>query len=135
MPLFIWKPSYQLGVPELDNDHRHLVGLVNELYEAMKVGHGYELINALIDQLLAYADQHFANEEGFMRACGYPYIEAHIREHQEFREKIGEMDRERRAGELLPSAELMDFLCTWLRTHVFESDKDLGVFIKKQVRE
>ena len=130
MPLFIWKPSYQLDIPELDNDHRHLIGLVNELFEAMKEGHGYELINSLIDQLLEYTDKHFANEEGFMRACNYPYIEAHIREHREFREKVGEMDRERRAGELLPSAELMDFLCTWLRTHVFESDKDLGAFIK-----
>lgn len=135
VPLFIWKPSYLLDIPEIDNDHRHLVGLVNELYEAMKTGHGYEQVNALLDQLLAYADEHFANEEGFMRACNYPQIQAHILEHQEFRDKVGEMDRERRAGESLPSTELMDFLCSWLRTHVFDSDKEFGTYMKRHGRD
>jgi hemerythrin-like metal-binding protein len=131
MPLFIWKPSYDLGVAEIDLDHRHLVGLINELYEAMKVGHGYELINHLIDQLLEYTREHFANEEGFMRASGYPYLEPHVREHQEFRDKIEALDRGRRAGQLLPSSELLSFLCDWLRTHILDSDKDFGTFLKR----
>ena len=132
MPLFIWKPSYEIGVLELDHDHRHLVGLINELYEAMKVGHGYELINQLIDRLLTYAAEHFNTEEGFMRANNYPYFEAHVREHDEFRTRIGEMDRNRREGQLLPSTEMLNFLCDWLKTHILESDKDVGRFIKRQ---
>lgn len=132
MPLFIWKPSYEIGVLEIDHDHRHLVGLINELYEAMKVGHGYELINPLIDRLLAYAAEHFDTEEGFMRASNYPYLEAHVREHDEFRARIGDMDRNRGEGQLLPSTEMLSFLCDWLKTHILESDKDVGRFIKRQ---
>lgn len=132
MPLFIWKPSYEIGVLELDHDHRQLVGLINELYEAMKIGHGYELINQLIDRLLKYSAEHFANEEGFMRASNYPHLEAHAREHDEFRSRIGEMDRDRREGQLLPSTEMLSFLCDWLKTHILESDKDVGRFIKRK---
>ena len=134
MPLFIWKPSYELGIVEIDHDHRHLVGLINELYEAMKIGHGYELISHLIDQLLEYAEQHFKNEEGFMRSCHYPHLEAHVREHQELQEKLGEMSRDRQQGKLPPSTELLEFLCMWLRTHILDSDKELGQFIKRQAR-
>lgn len=135
MSLFIWKPSYELGILEIDQDHRYLVGLINELYEAMKVGHGYELINHLIDQLLEYALNHFETEEGFMRASNYPYLAAHVREHQGFREKVMAMDQCRRQGQTLPSTEMMEFLCEWLRTHVLDSDKDLGLFLKRQGRK
>jgi hemerythrin len=131
MPLFIWKPSYELGVVEIDHDHRHLVGLINELYEAMKIGHGYELTSHLIDELLAYALQHFENEEGFMRSCDYPDFETHVREHQDFQEKLDKMDLDRQQGKLLPSTELLEFLCAWLRTHILESDKELGKFMKR----
>ena len=135
MPLFIWKPSYEVGVPEVDHDHRQMVGLINELYEAMKIGHGYELISHHIDQLLLYAVEHFATEEGFMRASSYPYLEAHRQEHQEFRDKVDEMDQLRRQGRQLPSTEMLSFLRNWLQTHILESDKDFGLFIKRQHRE
>ena len=28
-----WKDSYVLGIPEIDNQHRHLIDVANELYE------------------------------------------------------------------------------------------------------
>jgi len=132
MPLFIWKRSYEIGIVEVDRQHRQLVGLINELYEAMKVGHGYELVSRLIDQLLAYAAEHLDDEEGFMRASSYPYLEAHVREHAEFRDRLAEMERGRCEGVMLPCTEMLDFLCGWLRVHILESDKDFGCFIKRQ---
>lgn len=134
MPLFIWKPSYDIGVPEIDYDHRQLVGLVNELYEAMKQGHGYEIVDEMIDRLLAYAQSHFATEEGFMRAARYPRLAVHQLEHERFCDEVTAMDARRRAGKLPPSAEMMEFLCEWLRGHVTTSDKEMGRYLRS-VRE
>ena len=130
MPLFLWKPSYEVGIPEIDYDHRHLVGLINQLYEAMKQGHGYELMSGMIDQLIEYTHQHFATEESFMRAKNYPHLAGHEAEHQQFRERVQLMDCQRRDGTPPPSAELLEFLCDWLRNHVTTFDKDLGKYLK-----
>jgi hemerythrin-like metal-binding protein len=131
MPLFIWKPSYEVGIAEIDHDHRMLVGMINELYEAMKEGRGYELINQTMEQLLAYVARHFATEESFMRASGYLALEYHEQEHRRFTTMLMEMDQRRRQGHAPSSVEMMTFLCDWLRDHVTSVDKDLGSFAKK----
>ena len=131
MPLFIWKPSYEVGITEIDHDHRMLVGMINELYEAMKEGRGYELINQTMDQLLDYVARHFATEESFMRASGYPALEHHEEEHRRFTAMLIEMEQRRRQGHSPSSVEMMTFLCDWLRDHVTSVDKDLGKFANK----
>lgn len=130
MPLFIWKPSYNLHIPEIDNDHRYLVGIINELYEAMKEGHGHELINLVIDRLLDYVDRHFQTEESFMRINHYPALESHELEHRRFCEQLREMDRQRRMGNKPSTIELMTFLCDWLRNHITATDKEFGQYLK-----
>lgn len=131
MPLFIWKPSYELGIPEIDLDHRQLVGLINELYEAMKQGQGYELMNQILDRLIDYVGKHFAAEEGFMRAAHYPGMFDHEKEHQQFRASILEMDMRRRAGNAPPSIELLTYLKNWLSNHVTTVDKELGRYLQR----
>jgi hemerythrin-like metal-binding protein len=130
MPLFIWKPSYETGIAEIDNDHRLLVGIINELYEAMKQGHGYEILTQTIDRLVDYANRHFEAEESFMRISRYPHQEAHVREHRLLQQKVEEMERERRASKGPSAAELLTFLCDWLRDHVTTVDKELGIYLK-----
>ena len=131
MPLFIWKPSYDLGIPEIDHDHRLLVGMINELYEAMKQGQGYELMNELLNRLIDYVGKHFETEEGFMRAGNYPGILEHEKEHQQFRANILGMDMRRRAGNAPPSIELLTYLRDWLGNHVTTTDKELGRYLKR----
>jgi hemerythrin-like metal-binding protein len=131
MPLFIWKPSYETGIAEIDHDHRLLVGIINELYEAMKSGHGYEILTQTIDRLVDYANRHFETEESFMRISHYPQQAAHEQEHRLLRQKVEEMERQRRANKGPSAVELLTFLCDWLRDHVTTADKELGVYLKK----
>lgn len=131
MPLFIWKPSYDTGIPEIDYDHRQLVGVINELYEAMTQNHGHEIVNQTLDRLLEYAQRHFDAEESFMRAGKYPHIAAHENEHQRFCDEVAAMDARRRAGKQPLSTEMMNFLCEWLRNHVTTTDKEMGRFLMR----
>ncbi|NJC87433.1 MAG: bacteriohemerythrin [Desulfuromonas sp.] len=131
MPLFIWKPSYEMGVPEIDLEHRQLVGTINELFEAMKTGQGREIMDQILDRLIDYAEKHFDNEESFMRAANYPGMPSHEQEHQRFRAHVLEMDMSRRAGKFPPSIELLTYLSDWLREHVTTADKEMGRHLKK----
>ena len=40
MPLFLWKKSYEIGIAENDTQHRNLVGIINELPDAMMTQKG-----------------------------------------------------------------------------------------------
>jgi hemerythrin len=42
--LFVWDDNYRTGVDEIDHDHKGLVNLINDLYEAMQDGSGGALL-------------------------------------------------------------------------------------------
>lgn len=133
MPLFIWKPSYNLGIAEIDLDHRQLVGIINELYEAMKEGRGRDLINQTVDRLIDYVGEHFDREESIMRAAGFPDLSNHESAHQGFRAAVLEMDMRRRTGGGPSAIELLTYLSDWLRDHLTSTDKELGRYLKRTV--
>jgi hemerythrin len=131
MSLFLWKPSYELGIPEIDADHRQLVSMINDLYTAIKAGHGAVFRGQTIDGLLDYVRRHFETEESFMRACRYPLLADHQQAHRIFQEELVAMDQSRRTGSSPSAIDLLTFLCNWMRDHVTTVDRELGVYLRK----
>jgi hemerythrin-like metal-binding protein len=130
MPLFIWKPSYELNVPEIDVQHRRLVGLINELYEAMKDARGQDVLNHILDELQEYIQKHFETEERCMKKHAYPELDAHKAEHLRLGSQVLELSELRHHENKIPTPELMSFLCTWLREHLAGTDKKFGQFLE-----
>ncbi len=131
MPLFIWKPSYELNVPEIDVQHRQLVGMINELYEAMKNGRGHEVVEHILTDLQSYIQQHFETEERYMKRHKYPDLEKHKLEHRKLENQVIELNRLRQDDHKISTPELMSFLCNWLRDHLAGTDKEFGEYLKK----
>ena len=52
--LFVWDQSYDTGIEEIDRDHRGLVKLINDLYEAMQDGSGGALLLPIFSALKHY---------------------------------------------------------------------------------
>jgi hemerythrin len=131
MPLFLWKKSYELKIPEIDMQHRRLVGLINELSDAMMIRKGQRTIPHILDELAEYVVLHFASEEKVMKEFNYPGIDEHVREHREFTKRVTvymqlyDQDRE------LNPKELLDFLCDWLRNHITVNDKAIAKHIRR----
>ena len=82
MALFQWKPEYSVGIERFDRQHRVLVGFLNELYEAMRAGHGRRALANVLNGLMVYTRTHFADEEEWMKRCGYPGFAEHKRKHE-----------------------------------------------------
>jgi hemerythrin len=131
MPLFVWKPSYELDIPEIDAQHRHLVGLINQLYDAMKVGQGQEILDHILGELQVYIKEHFETEERFMQQHHYPDFEKHREEHRKLGNQVYELNELRLYGSKISTPELMSFLSNWLRDHLAGTDKELGQYLKK----
>ncbi len=52
MPLIQWNESFSVNVVEIDKQHQKLVGMINDLYDAMHQGKGNDVLGKIIDGLI-----------------------------------------------------------------------------------
>ena len=131
MPLFFWKKSYEIKVPEIDMQHRRLVGLINELSDAMMVKQGHKSIQRVLAGLVDYIQVHFTTEEEAMQERKYPGLHEHRQEHLNLTSQVLDFKERYSLDNDLDSQEVLNFLCDWLKTHIIVSDKDFGTFIRR----
>ncbi len=132
MALFEWKESYSVGVKEIDSQHKMLVSRLNELFEAMRNREAHEVIADIVKGLADYVGVHFSFEESLMKKYGYPELLTHQKEHQAFAEKVGDFQVKHKAGHLMLSMEVMNFLKDWLKNHIMGTDKKYSAFFKSK---
>jgi hemerythrin len=127
MEFMTWTPDLSVGVKVLDDDHKKLIGIINQLHFGIMAGHKREILGAVLDQLVDYARLHFAREESLLARSDYPDLVAHKLEHQKFMAQIANV-RERyiTAPARSLDMELMILLSDWLVTHIEGTDKQYG---------
>ena len=126
MSLMTWTAAMSVGVPELDEDHRVLIRIINQLAENATAEDPAAVLRQCLYSLLRYAEFHFAREEKVMTACDFPGFSHHKQEHRAF---TGHMQRLAKAldeGET-PPAEVVDqdlliYLKDWLNHHILIED-------------
>ena len=118
-----WTDELSVGIEEIDEQHKVLAGLVNEMHEAIQQHHARDVVRPILDQLASYTKTHFVVEESLMRILNYPDYEPHKEEHDALISQIEELQQKLDAGKASVNFELMHFLKVWLTKHIMESDK------------
>ncbi|MFY9644458.1 MAG: bacteriohemerythrin [Terriglobales bacterium] len=127
MPLMTWNDKLSVGVNVIDDDHKKLVSLVNELYDGITAGKGKEALGKILDRLVDYTKVHFDREEQFFARTAYPAAAAHKQEHTDLTKQVLDVQAKYKRGEVLTlSLEVMNFLKNWLVNHIQGSDKKYG---------
>lgn len=123
--LIPWHEDYGLGLDQIDNQHRRLFILMNEVWEAILpfADSGIDTVSRLIRELENYARAHFAEEEAFMRDTAYPRLESHQKAHEAFLARIHKEKEALQEGSRV-SLDLLLFLRDWLISHVLVADRD-----------
>jgi hemerythrin len=129
MSFMSWQTDYQVGVAEIDNQHRRLVQMVNSLHEAMKSGTGKTLVPKVLNELVEYTVSHFSTEERFMQGARYPEYSLHKRQHEELTRQVLKIKAQVDGDSPVNTIEVMNFLKNWLVNHILGSDKKLGQYI------
>ncbi len=129
MPLMPWGPNFSVGMDSIDKQHQELVGMLNDLFDAMQQGQGKDAMGKILDGLISYTANHFAVEEAMFDKHGYPDTEAHKQQHKDLVAKVLDFQKEFKAGNATVSSELMLFLKEWLINHIAGSDKKYGPFL------
>lgn len=117
-----WNDSYSVKVRRLDDEHKQLFSIINQLHEGMKAGRGKDVMQNVLNQLLCYTEQHFTDEEALLRLTEYAWINAHTALHQQFVNKIKSLRQDFQSGATPISVEMLEFLRNWLAQHVMGTD-------------
>jgi hemerythrin-like metal-binding protein len=129
--VFRWLSDYEVGVPEIDREHQGLFAIAERFHLALREGHGKQVLESHLDQLLDYACHHLAHEEALMQKIVYPHYREHCRQHEDLRIRLDELKERASAGEVSMTIEVMQFIMEWLKCHTTTSDRRIGSYMRK----
>jgi hemerythrin len=123
--LIAWGPDLELGLPEIDAQHKSLVDLANRLHSAlMKSKNGEETARA-VAELFAYSATHFADEETYFARYNIASLTEHAASHAAFTERSVEFEERLASGDPAQTAEILAYLVSWIKHHIGREDREL----------
>ena len=126
-----WKNKYSVSVTSIDDQHKQLVNLINELNNAMLYEKGRDKISQIIKGLVDYTVFHFDYEEGLLKKNGYTDFDNHKKIHTKFIDAIKDFQNDFEYNEKELSKEVMDFLKRWLIEHIMGTDQKYSELLVK----
>ncbi|MDR0876472.1 MAG: bacteriohemerythrin [Treponema sp.] len=128
-----WSPTFSVGVKLIDDQHRELLDLTNDLFNHCVGDEKSEraYFESVIGKAVQYIRGHFSTEEKIMIATNYPGYKDHKRAHDTFVLQVIEQARsfeEKRSFTLLAFTR---YLKDWILTHIAVVDKEYVEYFKK----
>ena len=122
MALKQWTQDLETGIPEIDEQHRLIIGYINDVDDVAKSGNE-EKLGEVLQALLEFSITHFDYEEELMEKAGYPFLKAHKMMHETCMKRLADIrTRAMNKEDIIP--ELKTFLESYLSNHVVNSDHD-----------
>lgn len=120
----LWSSSLEIGIRQIDLQHRELVEIINDLELVHTSGVGTPTLEDVLSRLKAYALFHFNEEETLaVNIAAEPmHTAGHIAEHREFAAKLSAF----RVDQPEAVADLMHYLQSWLPRHILQTDRQLA---------
>ncbi len=124
--MFNWNDDYSVGIQEIDDQHKHLLSIGQELMGLIKNHSSDDLYDDVVDaieRMRDYTVYHFRAEEQMMIDAGYADFDAHKEEHDDMIGKLGDIDlSELDHNQTEFVMDLMKFLSKWIMNHIIGSD-------------
>lgn len=123
MSVIAWTEDLGVGVEHLDEHHKRLINLLNQLGMAVQAGDAQEVTGLVLGELIRYVFYHFGEEERLMEDAGYDDLPAHRQSHRIMAEHVRQLERDYdRDPAGVAAATLYEFLADWLVHHIRSED-------------
>ena len=131
MPIIKWSEDLQIGIDGIDEQHRYLINIINELHLVVEYDSGNEIILPLIEKLRKHADTHFGAEEALLEEHDFPGKVDHAQEHDDFTAKLDELKSQYESSNLL-TINIRNFLLSWFFHHIRINDMEYKLFLEQK---
>ena len=131
-----WNDFYLTGIEMIDDQHKHLVELTNQLFQACLLGgNTLDLVfRDTMSRLVEYVRMHFSTEVAMLQRINYPELAAHKFEHDSFIQRVLQATRNYRDEKFVPN-KFVRFLRDWVHSHIAHSDRLYASFIEEQMKK
>jgi PAS domain S-box-containing protein/hemerythrin-like metal-binding protein len=130
----VWDDAYSVGVAGMDDQHKKLFGMINQLADCHSAGNfkSTGVFHEVLSRMFDYTQLHFKDEEAYLQRIGYPKLASHEGEHATFVEKITSFSIATEAG-VQDEAAVHRYLKVWLQSHILESDMQYRDFAERKL--
>ena len=125
-----WRAEMSVGDPFIDEDHRHLIEIVN-LYEQAISDRDPQRLEACFGELIHCAAEHFAREERRMAEVNYPDLARHIESHRLLAQSITDIHKAVASGKkgAIRLSQIDSLLHRWIVSHILKEDMALKPYL------
>jgi hemerythrin-like metal-binding protein len=128
MHIIAWSNEFALGIDEIDEQHKALVGMINALDASTHGDTSADAVRRLLVDLNDYVRNHFAFEERLMAGggCSQDLVTRHLGEHAYFRSVLKDLTSDFENGRRNVTVTLIEYLVHWLLHHIVVVDRAMA---------
>lgn len=126
-----WSDDLSVGIDVIDEHHRYLFDLVNDLHEVIAAKQGARDVARILNALSKYAQVHFRAEERMMEHYGYQALDQQKHQHHHFEERVKAFYNELHVNPLTAQFDILTYLRDWLVKHIKVEDAKLQELVKQ----
>ena len=125
MSLLKWHSDYSVGVASMDDEHREMIDLINDIYAQLEAGSDAEKIEQCLGEIFSVISSHFALEERLMQKCNYSEYQAHKDDHEDLLDRIRDLMDDFATSPSNGAQQLRQHLSDWFAGHFSSFDARL----------
>jgi hemerythrin-like metal-binding protein len=126
-----WLPAYEVKISEIDEQHRELFRIYNDILDAMWDGKGKSSVQEKMQVLVNHAVTNFTTEENYMIRYNFPNYAIHKKAHDDFASGIVNFLKsyELEGVKTDTLVSVVQDLGSWTRDHIRDMDQEVGKFL------
>ena len=132
MKKITWADKYNIGLPEIDNQHKSFVNIINRLIECEPKDSETGIFEEIISDLFEIIREHNAYEERLLEDEGYPDLEYHKHEHAIATDEFSNIIRQALKDKQDARFKLIHLLKAWFEHHLLVDDMAYQQFLIKK---
>lgn len=118
MPFIEWRKEFETGFPEIDKDHKNLIGAINALVYNLGDNPPKALVREALDDICDMISSHFMREERIMQEHHYDQYADHKADHEFLLDEIRGIINSVEAGPpFVQGQTLVRRLSRWFTEH------------------
>ncbi len=121
--LLDWIPAFETGIAEMDEQHKQLITLANQMFASFKLDKNKKEIKENIRSFMDFASYHFGNEENYLEKFNFEFTKEHSADHKQFIKTLSQFQKDYAANKIKFLDHSMESIKKWLFHHFSEVDK------------
>jgi hemerythrin-like metal-binding protein len=123
MPFMNWNETLSVNIESIDEQHKKIIGMINELHDYVKQGSNRECMDGALVRLSVYTVKHFIYEESLFKKHGYTFQNEHKKEHDELAERVTDLHKKHTIQREAIGEDLLKFFKDMMCEHITTYDQ------------